>query len=130
MNKLVLLASLVGALAATPALACPGHDEAAKSAKNDKPGKAITLVGTVSREGCPMEAKGMDCTGCVLTLATGKDGQTRYMMVKDESGEKMLRSVLGDKKASGARVEIKGEVFEKDGHMLVRVKTYKVVATA
>ncbi len=130
MKKLVLLASLAGAFAATPALACPGHDDAAKSAKNDKPGKPITLVGTVSREGCPMEAKDMDCTGCVLTLATGKDGKTRYMIVKDDSAEKMLKSVLGDKKASEARVEIKGEVFEKDGKMLVRVKTYKVVATA
>jgi hypothetical protein len=89
----------------------------------------------VTREGCPMEAKTMDCTGCVLTLDAGQkngssDGAMKYMIVKDAAAEKMLKGVFGTKKAGQARIEVKGELFEKDGKKLVRIKSYKLVATA
>jgi hypothetical protein len=129
-KSLVLSALVAGtSLVAVPALACDGHKDD-KTVKATEPGKAVTLVGMVTREGCPMEAKSMDCTGCVLTLDAGKDGATKYMIVKDAAAEKMLKGVFGAKKEGQARIEVKGELFEKDGKKLVRIKSYKLVATA
>lgn len=123
LKALVVSAVLSGSsLLAAPALACDGHKApGAETAKPAGPGKAVVLTGTVSREGCPMESAKMDCTGCVLVL----EGDKKYLIMKDETGEKLTKQIKGTQ-----RVQVTGELFEKDGKSLVKVKKFKLITSA
>ncbi|MEW5853404.1 MAG: hypothetical protein AB2A00_31805 [Myxococcota bacterium] len=108
-------------LFSTPAVACPGESDAPVTAAKLPVGKQLTLTGVVMEEGCPMEAKEMGCTGRVLVLEDGG----KYMIMKNKGSEKMIAAVK-----QNTKVTVKADVVEKNGHTMVRIKSFKPVANS
>jgi hypothetical protein len=113
---------VVGSLAAsTPALACGGSGKTAMAPASPSAAEVpVVLTGALAKEGCPVEAKGLGCTGHVLVTVDSRGAQAKYMIVASEAAERMLRQAK-----AGQAVEVTGTVVRRDDRLVLEVRDHR-----